>query len=146
MTMRARADGAAGAGRRLEDFLGRWTLLRDIRHADGGTARFEGTADWRRAAAGARCTEEGWLILPDGTRLQAGRVYLWDADLSVRFDDGRFFHAVPAGGGAARHWCAPDLYEARYDFTGWPDWSCTWRVRGPRKDYRMLSGYRRAAA
>ncbi|MBS0123917.1 trigger factor [Aestuariicoccus sp. KMU-90] len=138
-------DGQARR-RQLADFLGDWQIARDIRHADGSAARFEGRATWWTEGDGAICLESGTLILPGQGAFQAERRYLWAADLSVRFDDGRFFHAVPPEGGQAAHWCDPDQYDADYDFSAWPDWSCTWRVRGPRKDYTMSSRYRRAAA
>ncbi|WP_375257916.1 DUF6314 family protein [Citreimonas sp.] len=133
-----------GQGRGLADFIGAWRLEREIRHADGSVARFSGRAEWRPEGDGARCVETGTLTLPDGTAVQAGRNYLWDADLNVQFGDGRFFHAVPPAGGAAAHDCPPDRYEATYDFADWPRWRCTWRVRGPRKDYVMLGTYARA--
>lgn len=73
--------------------------------------------------------------------MTASRVYLWKADLSVWFDDGRYFHTVPAQGGATDHWCDPDQYDVRYDFAEWPDFRVTWRVEGPRKSYTMVSDY-----
>jgi hypothetical protein len=73
----------------------------------------------------------------------AERRYLWSADLSVWFEDGRFFHNVPPHGGPTAHWCDPDQYDGQYDFADWPAFRVTWRVRGPRKDYRMETLYRR---
>ncbi|EPX84948.1 DUF6314 family protein [Salipiger mucosus] len=128
--------------RQLYDFLGDWQLSRDIAHADGTSARFEGRASWQPEDTGALYVETGELILPQG-RFAAERRYRWAADLSVFFDDGRFFHAVPPGGGEAAHWCDPDQYDASYDFTRWPEWQARWQVRGPRKDYVMVSRYRR---
>lgn len=128
--------------RRLQDFLGDWRLAREITHGDGSAARFEGRAEWRAEDAGALYVETGELIIGAG-RFAAERRYRWGADLSVWFDDGRFFHHVPPGGGAAAHWCDPDQYDAEYDFSRWPEWTARWRVRGPRKDYEMLSHYRR---
>jgi hypothetical protein len=73
----------------------------------------------------------------------AERRYVWHPDLSVHFDDGRFFHKIPQEGGATDHWCDPDSYEGCYDFSKWPDFGVTWRVTGPRKSYRMHSLYKR---
>ena len=42
------------------------------------------------------------------------------------------------------HACDPDTYRVRYDFRRWPRWQAEWRVTGPRKDYGMLSRFRRA--
>jgi hypothetical protein len=71
----------------------------------------------------------------------AERRYLWDEKLNIYFEDGRFLLQVPALGGVAAHWCDPDQYIASYDFTDWPKWSCTCRIRGPRKDYTLHSRY-----
>jgi len=129
----------------LRDFLGSWTLERDIVQADGGQGRFDGTAVWSETTAGALHAESGTLHLPGQGSFAAARRYVWTADLTVFFDDGRFFHRVPPEGGDAAHWCDPDRYEVHYDFTGWPDWQTVWRVRGPRKDYTMTTRYRRSA-
>ncbi|WGW03247.1 DUF6314 family protein [Tropicibacter oceani] len=125
----------------LDDFIGNWDLARDIRHADGGVGLFTGQANWRREGAGAVYTETGTLDIPGQGRFAAERRYLWAPDLSICFDDGRFFHQVPAAGGAAAHWCDPDQYDVTYMFADWPRWSCTWQVKGPRKNYAMTSRY-----
>ncbi|MBV2361252.1 trigger factor [Thalassococcus sp. CAU 1522] len=127
----------------LSDFLGTWTLSRDLDHADGTRARFDGRAVWTAQEDGALYVETGTLTLAMGGAFAAERRYLWDADLGVWFDDGRFFHTVPRGGGTARHWCDPDQYDVAYDFATWPDWTAVWTVKGPRKDYRSTTRYRR---
>lgn len=137
-----RHKGAGQAARRLEDFLGRWTVERVITPAEGPDARFEGTAEWTRAEGGATYAESGKLLILGQPPMQAERRYFWHDDLGVDFDDGRFFHRVPPEGGETEHHCAPDLYRVRYDFTGWPQFDVTWRVTGPRKDYLMRSSYR----
>ncbi|EAQ25135.1 MULTISPECIES: DUF6314 family protein [unclassified Roseovarius] len=129
----------------LNDFEGVWLIERDIRHADGTTAQFTGRAVWRPDAAGALAYHEsGQMLLASGLRFEGERRYVWTHDLSVWFADGRFFHSVPASGGDTRHWCDPDQYEGHYDFTEWPAFRVTWHVRGPRKDYRMVTRYRRS--
>lgn len=129
--------------RRLAEFEGEWRLDRQIVQADGARAGFSGTARFLPVPEGLRYAEEGELILPGQRPVRATRAYLWTEDLSVFFEDGRFFHRVPAAGGLAEHWCAPDHYRVRYDFSRFPDWSATWEVKGPRKDYRMTGRYRR---
>ena len=124
----------------LSDFIGRWRITRDITPASGPSARFEGYGTW---AEDGEYLEVGTLTLAGQPPMNAERRYRWDAELNIYFDDGRFFHQVPASGGEAAHWCDPDQYDATYDFTQWPQWSCTWRVRGPRKDYTMTTQYRR---
>ncbi len=125
----------------LKDFIGSWQVSREIVHADGSRARFDGHAVWTVAGDGALYEETGEMQLPGQPPMRATRCYLWGADLSVRFEDGRFFHDVPTGGEQAEHWCEPDMYSVTYDFSEWPVFRTTWQVRGPRKDYRMTSLY-----
>ena len=135
----------AKALRELGDFEGRWRLYKSITQQGGGAeARFEGMAVWSAVAAGLAYHETGQLHLAGAAPIRAERRYLWCAPLRVCFEDGRFFHDVPAAGGSALHHCAPDLYRVRYNFDTWPDWTATWHVTGPRKDYRIEMRFTRA--
>lgn len=125
----------------LADFEGRWQLARRILHADGPVATLEGTATWTREGASLIQSEEGELRMPGLAPLRATRAYRWHEGLDVHFEDGRFFHRVPAGGGSTRHLCDPDTYDVTYDFTDWPVFIVTWDVQGPRKAYHMVSRY-----
>lgn len=87
--------------------------------------------------------EAGTLTVAGQAPMQAERCYHWHSDLSVHFEDGRFFHKVPPSGGDTEHWCAPDTYVGRYDFTCWRTFEVIWRVTGPRKSYQMCSLYTR---
>ena len=134
-------NGKKHVSRILSDFAGRWKIERDIKPASGPAARFLGHAEWTAEDGLMHYIEKGNLEIAGQTPMVAERRYRWDADLNIYFDDGRFFHQVPALGGDAAHWCDPDQYDATYDFTNWPRWSCTWRVRGPRKDYTLHNQY-----
>ena len=108
-------------------------------------------ARFTRDADGLVYSESGTLHLPGQPEMHAERRYLWRGAgslIEVLFDDGRPFHvfdpAEPRPG--ADHWCDPDSYSVRYDFTSWPDWSAEWQVIGPRKGYSMYSAYRRDAS
>ncbi|MHA6262219.1 DUF6314 family protein [Arenibacterium sp. CAU 1754] len=129
--------------RSLSDFAGAWRVDRVIHHAKGPDATFAGQADWTPCTQGLRYRETGQLIIAGHAPFLAEREYLWLPDLSVLFDDGRFFHRVPAAGGEAHHWCDPDDYVVSYDFGGWPGFTTRWQVRGPRKDYVMTATYAR---
>jgi hypothetical protein len=130
-------------GRVLQDFLGQWRVVRRIMPATGPDARFEGRAVWHPDAEGALYREDGHLLMPGQPPMQARREYRWAADLSVYFPDGRFFHQVPSEGGETVHWCDPDTYHVRYDFSDWPVFCAIWTVSGPRKDYRSETTYAR---
>lgn len=125
----------------LTDFEGRWTLSREIWHDDGTQAQFTGAATWQPDEKGLMYSEIGCLVVPGQQAMSAERKYLWQDGLRVYFDDGRFFHQVPEAGGEASHWCDPDRYDVSYDFRKWPQWSCLWHVKGPRKSYRLHSHY-----
>lgn len=133
----------------LSDFEGRWRITRRIEDAKaGGTGVFEGMAVYAPDGDGLRYDEVGELRLPDGPGMKATRRYLWregDGALEVFFEDGRDFHRIDLSAPVATafHDCPPDWYEVSYNFTHWPEWRAIWRVRGPRKDYTMISDYRR---
>lgn len=134
----------------LADFAGRWHMSRRIDDSQAGrTGLFEGVAVLSPEGDGLRYDESGELRLEGGPGLKATRRYHWrqegDGAIAVRFDDGRDFHRFDPSGGVVSAWhdCPPDLYEVSYNFTRWPEWQASWRVRGPRKDYLMVTDYRR---
>jgi len=129
--------------RTLADFEGRWRISRRITEDAGPEAVFEGQAVWQPDQGALAYHETGVLTLDGQPPMQSERRYVWTADLSVYFEDGRFFHQVPPQGGTASHWCDPDRYEVCYSFDAWPQFSVEWRVSGPRKAYCMRSIYSR---
>ncbi len=132
----------------LTDLEGRWTLSRRIvDHLAAREGRFVGQCRWLPDAHGLRQDEAGILHYADAPPMQAHRSYLWRAEgegLVVSFDDGRPFHRLGPGQLSDLHQCDPDLYEVRYDFSQWPDWTQSWRVRGPRKDMTLHSRFQRS--
>ena len=134
----------------LSDFLGDWQLTRQITdalHSQNG--QLEGRARFVTGGDGLRYEETGQLTLASGAVLQADRAYLWDADaggIAVRFAYGIAFHRFDPVGqvSGTTHLCGEDTYSVAYDFGRWPNWSATWDVTGPRKDYRSISHYNRA--
>lgn len=132
---------------KLADFEGEWRIERIIRAVGQPEARFSGHAVFRPEGAGLLYREEGELTMPGSPPMRAERAYRWSeggAGIVVTFSDGRAFHDFDPAAPAAAHWCDPDDYRVAYDFAGWPVWRAEWRVRGPRKDYVMVSDYRRA--
>lgn len=125
----------------LSDFAGVWTIRRDITQDSAIPATFVGQGEWTFAVEGMDYIERGVLQMADQPPMKAERRYRWDADLNIYFEDGRFFHQVPPKGGEAAHWCDPDQYDVTYDFSDWPMWSCTWKVKGPFKNYWLRSCY-----
>ena len=128
---------------------GRWRLSRVIVHSDGNKDEFEGEAIFRRSGPRLIQDEAGWLTPERApTRMKATRRYIWSGDgnrLDVAFEDMRPFHSVPLGIATpgTTYLCPPDRYEVSYDFKDFPDWSSVWDVEGPRKNYRMISHFRR---
>ena len=137
-------------GRKLSDFEGRWRIQRRIEDTrDGGTGTFDGIARYAPRTGGLEYEEAGELRLPDQGGFQASRRYLWLAapggGVDVCFVDGSDFHHIDLGRNVATAWhdCLPDTYEVSYNFTHWPNWRAIWRVRGPAKDYTMITDYAR---
>lgn len=132
----------------LADLEGRWRLDRRIEDRRAGlTGHLVGEAVWRRDGDIWRQEETGLLRYGAGAPMRADRVYLWRAEgggFAVFFDDGRPFHRWAPGAPAARHHCAPDVYDVAYDLRAWPVWTQTWRVTGPRKDAVITSRFSRA--
>ena len=136
----------------LSDFEGDWTISRTIddrlakqKGSLSGTARFEPGG----YEGGMIYREEGTLDFGAGTKMEATRIYLWQPHargISVHFQDGKDFHLLELDRFMpdAQHFCSPDMYHVSYDFTAWPKWRAVWRVQGPKKDYRMITDYRRS--
>lgn len=139
--------------RGISDFAGRWRIDRQIvdRKANRRLA-LAGSVDFVPDDTGLICEERGMLDPGDGSAaLEAVRRYLWrpagPGRIGVRFEDGRPFHHFELQPRAeALHRCPPDLYRAVYDFSAWPEWSVTWAVTGPRKDYESSTRYLPVAA
>lgn len=129
----------------LWDLEGHWSLSRRIQHSEGRVDRMTGTADFQRSGTQLIQDETGTLEV-NKQHLEAKQRYIWTAvedRFEVLFADHRPFHAVPMGVAKPvdEHFCAPDTYNVRYDFSAWPKWTSIWTVRGPRKDYIMTSTY-----
>ncbi|QYX57910.1 trigger factor [Roseovarius sp. SCSIO 43702] len=121
----------------MRDFEGVWSLRKYITQEGAPDGEFRGSAVWRTHDDGMRYAESGYLKLGDAAPISARRSCFWRDDLSVYFEDGRFFHKVPPDGGSTEHWCDPDLYHVTYDFDHWPRFRIRWRVSGARKNYRI---------
>jgi len=135
----------------LSAFQGEWRLTRVIEDRRAGrVGRLAGQARFAADPVDLIYTEEGVLRFPGSQPMTARQSHLWRAvpqGIAVDFADGRPFHVFDplVARPMARHDCPPDLYDATYDFTAWPQgWRCVWEVRGPRKDYRAVSDYIRA--
>ena len=132
---------------KLADFIGLWRVSRNIAdHTGAGDTLFHGQA---QIDGGGLYHETGKMTLPNGQVVAAERKYRWadtPTGIQVSFDDGRPFHVIcpsdPSGVPTDQHWCPPDMYRVRYDFSDFPKWSAVWQVTGPRKDYTMISQYR----
>jgi hypothetical protein len=127
---------------------GTWELSRTV-----GDWKFHGSAVFRAQGPNElRYEENGILAKPDNADIQASRryIYRYEADrIVVYFDElpARIFEILdlkraPNGTWEAEgeHACPPDHYASRYSF-GPETIAITHIVRGPRKDYEMVSNY-----
>jgi len=141
--------GARAETLRLSDFEGDWSIRRRIDDRMAGQiGHLEGTTRFVTTKSGLDYFEVGTLRLPGQSPMQAERRYSWreaEDRFEVYFDDGRLFHAFDPARlrPSAGHWCDPDSYAVRYDFSAWPIWTTEWHVTGPRKDYVMHTDYTR---
>jgi len=137
----------------LKAFEGRWHLSRVIEDRRAQSqGQFEGSALFAPQAGKLGVLEyfeTGEMSYAGQPPMAASRAYIWTqgpSGIAVLFDDGRPFHVIEDARRApdAVHHCDPDLYHVCYDFSQWAaGWRAVWRVQGPRKDYRMVSEYRR---
>lgn len=133
--------------RDLKDFAGTWLLTRKIRDNKAGQiVQADGRADLMPDAKGLTYSEEVTVRVPGQPPMKGTRRYLWRLDgdrIAIHFDDGRYFHTLKLGETTVidHHDCAPDSYDADYDFSGWPIWRVRWTVSGPRKSYEMETKY-----
>ena len=136
----------------LARLVGDWAVRRAIVDRRGMVwGRFRGEAAFGRAGpradAGLRYRETGHLRYAAAAPMAAERAYLWQAagrEVAVAYGDGRPFHSFRLAGDRAEavHLCGADRYRVAYEFGAWPEWSATWHVTGPRKDYVMRTRYR----
>ena len=127
----------------LWELEGRWSLSRRIIHGDGRVDTMEGVVDFVRSDRRLIQNETGMLEVNEH-RMEARQSYVWTEaqdQLQVFFADLRPFHTLllKEATPEAEHFCAPDTYHVRYDFTRWPNWKSTWTVEGPKKAYVMTS-------
>ncbi|GAC24736.1 hypothetical protein GMES_2441 [Paraglaciecola mesophila KMM 241] len=138
----------SGSPSNLAYFVGAWQLNRQILQSSGEVFVFEGQADFSWAESDLHYHESGVVTAPDGRTLQAERTYVWrqqaGGKIEVLFDDNRYFHTFSAAEPYAKHLCGDDLYVVSYALEDGPRWESTWQVKGPRKDYKMTSLYKRA--
>ena len=129
----------------LHDFTGLWSLRRRVENRMGQGGELDGEASFTANGSTLIYAERGILKI-GSAEIAANQTHVWRADanrIHVCFGDGRPFHSFEPGvvAPAARHDCAPDVYNVSYDFADWPVWRSHWVVTGPRKDYEMRSEY-----
>ena len=145
-------DGWGDASEVVTRLAGSWSFSRIVT----GHVTVEGVAVVMPSDDGAFAyREQGHLTLANGTTLEAEREYIFrrgERGFSVFFKETppRLFHEISlfaSGGGAlsgsAGHLCDLDHYQSAYTF--FPNGRFVVRhvVSGPRKDYTMVTTYRR---
>ncbi len=134
----------------LSEFRGSWNIYRSIedRLLDR-IGHLKGTADFIPDGPAFVYSEQGELTFAGQPALSTRRDYLWRADgaaVLVLFADGKPFHRFLLSGSTAEasYWCDPDQYRVLYEFSDWPNWTTTWSVKGPRKDYLSVTRFERS--
>ncbi|MFL6732279.1 MAG: DUF6314 family protein [Sphingomicrobium sp.] len=130
--------------------LGSWNVQRIvIDRAHAMTGGLKGEATFTPCADGLLYEEHGTLTLGEH-RGRAEQSYLYEfpeteGRASVRFRDGRAFHELDLSHGQHRvcHDCHPDLYDGVFIALSSTAWQSEWNVTGPRKQYGLLTTYKR---
>jgi hypothetical protein len=124
---------------------GHWTVERAVEDAALGAGRFDGEALFAEDGGRLTWTESGRLRLGryDGPATRKLLVVPSGEGWEVRFEDGRPFHPLDLGHGTVAHPCGDDLYDGEYVVAGPDEMRVRWRVRGPAKDQRIDTVYRR---
>lgn len=111
-----------------------------------------GEAMWRPAEeTGGKAGELDFgETLTLGENINAFRGYHYrfaGGRMQIDHADGSPFVSVDLNSGWARveHLCGRDLYRGRFRFDSKGALWIAWEVRGPRKDYRMVTVYRKEA-
>lgn len=136
-------DEALTGPHHIGKLVGEWSLYRVISDALADRQLiFEGHAGFSADDKGLTYTESGTWKQGDWRGQRASQTYLWRETTSrveVLYRDGRAFHGFVWPGDTGRveasHDCAPDRYDATYQFELPKCWHLEWRVEGPAKDY-----------
>jgi len=153
------AQAAPLAERVFALLLGSWAIEREIRPK----GRFRGSATFSRVDARTLAyAEEGDLVLDEGGEMRGERrqtYILHENRIEIRFADGlnageHFvdinFPADPSANwpicSGDTHLCLLDTYKATFCFETEDEFSITYEVCGPAKDYVSSSVYRRLKA
>jgi hypothetical protein len=136
----------------LQSLIGSWAIERRV----DDMATLTGSVNFERSAENeAVYHETGTLRLSTGYEAAAERKYIYRQcgdGLAVFFDERppRLFHMVKlirdGDGyltGEAEHICADDVYLTDYKFDSDTQFRVRHRVRGPRKDYTIITLYRK---
>lgn len=130
--------------------VGAWAIVRRIEDRRGPDGRFAGTGVFSPDGDGLIWRESGVLTIGAAAPFRAAQRHLWrfaaGGGVTVLFADGRAFHGFDPDAPEAEHDCPPDLYRVAYAFDPPDRWRATWRVTGPRKNYRMVSDMTRIRA
>ena len=145
----ARLDPVMGVAD-LRAFLeGAWSLQRIVEDRRAETRGvLDGRVDFLAEGAALMYREHGILILGAG-RYETSRLYRFEFPqvhrAEVSFEDGQPFHTLDLSCGrwSVAHDCGDDRYQGTHLVVGQDEWRVRWRVRGPRKDQRLDSRYRR---
>lgn len=130
---------------------GSWAVSREV----PSEGHFEGHANFERVnIAELAFSETGVLTQNNGQHLDAFRRYVYrfeNGEIAVYFDEEprRLFHKLVLRSESSSisatglHHCGDDIYSMEYNFAVSDCFTITHRVKGPRKNYRMISVFRR---
>jgi hypothetical protein len=128
------------------DILGQWELTRNIKDKlNDKTFNLIGISIFTENNASYVCNETG-IIKSDNFQSKAHQTYNWllkPKGWEISFLNGNFFHDLELVmcDQQVYHKCNNDIYRGLFKLNLPTDFSVTWNVSGPRKDYQSQSYY-----
>jgi len=128
------------------DILGQWELTRNIKDKlNDKIFNLIGISIFTENNASYVCNETG-IIKSDNFQSKAHQTYSWllkPKGWEISFLNGNFFHDLELVmcDQQVYHKCNNDIYRGFFKLNLPTDFSVTWNVSGPRKDYQSQSYY-----
>ncbi|MCB0348410.1 MAG: hypothetical protein KDD37_06215 [Bdellovibrionales bacterium] len=126
---------------------GKWSITREVRDTNGeNLVAFSGYLHFYSEGDGYIFLEKG-VLKTLRTEVESSRMYRYkkinDRCVAVLFEDGKPFYSYDLESYPlfkVNHLCEPDMYRGSIVFDV-NAWTTDWSVKGPTKDFRILTKY-----
>ena len=127
-------------------FQGDWRFERQVTGLFSENAFLKGRAVFMDLPKSIqRSYEEQGAYEQQGQEVSFQNSYLYDVPspqcCRVLFPDGRLFYELSQNVQGLQHLCGEDHYEGNFEAVSQDLWTLSWYVKGPRKDYEIVTSY-----